>query len=714
MKSRAVAFGLALAATVVAGAVVLGPSRRPSAIPPPRVHVVERLAPEGVAPFLPVELAATASQRWLAADIETIWTRIGAGDARTYRSPALGLAPGDLVAIVATLPQTAPDVSALLLWAGASTLTPEDFARNRRALEPSPDSAALVLRRESVESSSGPLQHLFIHLPPGLDVASSLTALSVLRHADITRRGPVGPVRVTRSGETRDAVLGSANSQLSYGLTKPAHSVSFGLHVNQSDPLTVRVRQRRDGTDSEILATSITGAGWHDLTATLADSRPSTIIVEADATAPAAVAWSTPLSLAADTVADKPHIIVYVADALRADALGLYGAKSTRTPMIDALGQQSAVFERAYAAASWTKPSIATLLTSLYPDTHGLGSRFYSDQLPESVPALQSMLADAGYRTAQFSANPFAGALSNLDRGFDVASTITGFDNTTPSSTGEGSAAHIHDRALEWLGRHRGERTFAYIHAVDTHPPFSVRTDTPRGSYDASLASLDAAIGVFRQRLQALGLGNLLFVLTADHGEAFGEHGRTGHGQSVYEEEVRVPLILHWRGRIVPARINEPLHHVDVVPTILALADVAAPDGIQGVSVWPFSRSSRPSPVMVTRFVYPEDVDRPTVDRNDARALIDFPWKLVLIEPSSAPRRVELYRLDLDPGERRNVADEEPARVRTLSAALEGFGAEQHRRRAAFVARHQPGTGAVRHAPSRDLLDQLRSLGYVR
>ena len=219
---------------------------------------------------------------------------------------------------------------------------------------------------------------------------------------------------------------------------------------------------------------------------------------------------------------------------------------------------------------------------------------------------------------------------------------------------------------------------------------------------------------MFRQRLQALGLGNLLFVLTADHGEAFGEHGRTGHGQSVYEEEVRVPLILHWRGRIVPARINEPLHHVDVVPTILALADVAAPDGIQGVSVWPFSRSSRPSPVMVTRFVYPEDVDRPTVDRNDARALIDFPWKLVLIEPSSAPRRVELYRLDLDPGERRNVADEEPARVRTLSAALEGFGAEQHRRRAAFVARHQPGTGAMRHAPSRDLLDQLRSLGYVR
>jgi arylsulfatase A-like enzyme len=706
--------GLALAATVVAGAVVLGPSRRPSAIPPPRVQVVERLTAAGVAPFQPVALAATASQHWLASDIETAWTRVGTGEARTYRSPALGLAPGNLVAIVATFPQAAPEVSALLLWASASTLTPQDFARNRRALEPSTDGGALVLRRESVESSSGPLQHLFVHLPPGLVVSSSLAALSVLRHADITRHGPVGPLRVTMGGETRDAVLGAVNTPLTYALTKPADSVSFGVHVNQTDPLTVRVRQRHGDTDSQILVAPIAGAGWHDLTAMLANSAPSTITVEAETTAPAVVTWSTPVSLAADTAADKPHIIVYVVDALRADALGLYGAKTTSTPTIDALGRLSAVFERAYAAASWTKPSIATLLTSLYPSTHGLGSRFYSDQLPESVPTLQSRLAEAGYRTAQFPANPFSGALSNLDRGFDVASTITGFETAVPSPSGEGSAAHLHDRALEWFARHRGERTFAYIHAVDTHPPFSVRKDTPRASYEASLASLDSAIGTFRQRLQALGFANVLFVLTADHGEAFGEHGRTGHGQSVYEEEVRVPLVMHWPGRIAPARLNEPLHHVDVVPTILALVDVDAPAGIQGVSLWPFSRSSRPSPIMVTRFVYPDDVDRPTVDRNDARALVDFPWKLVLVEPSSGARRVELYRLDLDPGERRNIADQEPARVRTLTAALEGFGAGQQRMRAAFVARYQPGTGSPRHAPSRDLLDQLRSLGYVR
>ncbi len=262
MKSRAVAFGLALAATVVAGAVVLGPSRRPSAIPPPRVHVVERLAPEGVAPFLPVELAATASQRWLAADIETIWTRIGDGDGSDLSEPGSRVGtgrPGRNRRHAS--PERRPMSQRCCCGPARRRSRPRTSLATGARWSRRPRAPRLVLRRESVESSSGPLQHLFIHLPPGLDVASSLTALSVLRHADITRRGPVGPVRVTRGGETRDAVLGSANSQLSYGLTKPAHSVSFGLHVNQSDPLTVRVRQRRDGTDRRSSRLPLPGPG---------------------------------------------------------------------------------------------------------------------------------------------------------------------------------------------------------------------------------------------------------------------------------------------------------------------------------------------------------------------------------------------------------------------------------------------------------------------
>ena len=709
MQRRTIALGLALAATVVAGAVVIGPTRRQNT-PPPRLRVVERLAtPQGVVPFEPVHAASKSPQRWLAADIENTWTRVGTGAQRTYRSPSLTLAAGELVAIVATFPPAPADATPLLIWSNAPTLSPEDFARNRHALAPSADGAVLVLRREVVESGAQPLQHLFIHLPAGHALASSLTSLSLLRHADVTREGPVGPLRVTKSGETRDAILGAAGHPLSYSLTKPAESVSFGVHIDQSAPLTVRVRHRRGDHDAEVLVAPISRPGWHDLTAKLIESAPSTIVVEVTGV-PGGVTVSTPVALGTD-FEGKPHIVLYVADALRADALGKTGGPHP-TPVLDGLGGAGAVFDRTYASASWTKPSIATLLTSLYPSTYGIGSRYHSDPLPDSVPTIQSTLAAAGYRTAQFSGNPFTGPLSNLDRGFDVASTIAGLGESVSSS--DASAARVHDRALEWLARHREERTFVYVHTVDTHPPFSVRRETPRESHDASVASLDTEIGAFRTRLQALGFEDVLLVVTADHGEAFGEHSRLGHGQSVYEEEVRVPLLLHWPGRIMPGRINEPVHHLDVTPTILSLVNVQAPSGVQGVNLWPFSQSTRPSSVVTTRFVYPDDIEGPVADRDGARALIDFPWKLIVTDPPSSARRIELYQLALDPDERQNLAAQELARVRTLSAALEGFDGEQRRARADYIARHERGAAPGRHTPSRDLLDRLRGLGYVR
>lgn len=703
-----------LAATTAMLALAACAPAQPAEQPAPPLRVVQRLAPvQGAAPVDPLALAATARQRWTADDIAREWTRLGSADSRLYMSPPLDPA-APLFAIVATFPE-AESAEALLLWSAGGTLSAEDFARNRRGLHRTPETRALVLPADSLGAEDQPVRRLFVHLPAGARLAAALEALSVVTRRDLTARGAVGPVRLTEGGTLRDVVLAASGHRIVYGAGEAGSRVSFGLHLPHDGTAEVRAWQESSSGTREILAEQIAGRGWHEFVVAVTPAAGWRLAVSATTSAAGeAVAWSAPLVLAAADRVQPPHIVLYVVDALRADALGLYGAGGGRSPVLDALGREGVVFDHAYAAASWTKPSVTTLFTSLYPATHGVGARYYSDALPSSVTTLAEVLAAAGYMTAQFSANPFTGALSNLDQGFDVAETSGALSagRRGPPPT----AGALHDRAAEWLLRQPAAPAFAYLHAVDTHPPFAVAGATAREAYDASLAALDAAIGDFRRRLAAGGIGgNLLVVVTADHGEAFGEHGREGHGQSVYDEEVRVPLLLHWPGRLSPARIAEPVHHVDLAPTILALAGIAADGaGFTGRSWWPRSAGVPGSPVVVSRFAYPEDLDATVADRTEATALVEYPWKLVSWSDGGSAARAELYRLDTDPGERRDLAREDPARLRSLQRALDQFADAERRRHARFVAEHAVGRDGPAPPQRRDLLDRLRSLGYVR
>ena len=680
--------------------------------------VVQRLSrPLGATPFDPVHLAPTARQRWTAGEIERLWTHRDTSSGRTYRSPVIDMSRGGVFAVVATFP-AARGRPALMLWSSGPTLTPEDFARNRRELRSPDGGRTLVLRADNLQPDERHLQHLFIHLPEATSLGSTLETLSVLDREDLTRHGLTGPLRLTEGGEVRDVVLANPGHRASYDIDATGSLVSFGVHLEAGTVATIRASQQTPSGDTAIATNRIDTPGWHDFTVPLVPHTGRSVLTFEAVTEPTGgVTWSTPLLLAADTPPERPHIILYVVDALRADALALYGATQNRAPVIDALGRQALLFTRAYAAASWTKPSVTTLLTSLYPMTHGVGARFYSDPLPSTAFTLQKALAAAGYLTGQFSANPFTGTLSNLDQGFDVTATPQSLRGVaTPDAGDPIRAADIHQRVLAWLSRHSGARVFAYIQPVDTHPPFSITGATPREAYEASLASVDTEIGRFRDRLASLGLAdNTLFVLTADHGESFGEHGREGHGQSVFDEEVRVPLLVHWPGRIAPTRVDEPVHHVDLAPTILAIAGIPDADSrFQGRSLWPGAPTQRPSPVVVTRFVYPEDADSSVADRTETHAIIDYPWKLMVFARPGAPVRAELYRLDSDQTERQDLAGSQVARVKTLQSALERFMADQAQRRLRFHADHasvSPPPGTLLRG---DLLDQLRSLGYVR
>jgi arylsulfatase A-like enzyme len=313
------------------------------------------------------------------------------------------------------------------------------------------------------------------------------------------------------------------------------------------------------------------------------------------------------------------------------------------------------------------------------------------------------VLAANGYVTVQVSANPFTGAVSGLDRGFDTVFTSTAF--------GEGNAfaleaSPVFDRFLEWAASRPHDRYFAYLHVVDTHGATSL------AAYRAAARRLDGEIARLLKSIGETAAGaNVLVAITADHGEAFADHGRTGHGQSVYEEEIRVPLIIREPTLRSARVVDEPVHLVDLMPTLLDYTGIAIDDTlIQGRSLRrpPF----RASPVVVTKFTYPEDVAIPG-DRTDSHAIVDFPWKLITREEPGQPRNLELYRLDVDPAERDDLADDEPARTKQLEAALDVFLHEQARARARFLSTYDRGR-MPRPVPARELVDQLRSLGYVR
>jgi arylsulfatase A-like enzyme len=684
---------------------------KPPASPPP-LRVVQRLdRPSNVAPFDPVRLATAAGQRWTAAEIERSWTRLGTVASATYRSPAIANPSERLFAIVAALPATRSAQAATLLWSGESVLSREDFTRNRQELRAHDPAGVLVLRGDSVDFDPQPIQHLFLHVPSGVQLGAALDSLSVVRRSDILHNGAIGPLRVTLRGETREVVIAGPGTRPAHeiSLASPA-SLSFGVFAESLSPVRIRIRADSD----ELLVQDVQPGEWHDFSLPLAGSELRQVGFEAQPET-ATVYWSTPLVLQPDPVPERPNILLYVVDALRADAIGAYGSAAGRTPAIDALAREGLVFERAYSAASWTKPSVATLFTSLYPMTHGLGARFYSDQLPAAAWTLPQALAANGYATAQFSANPFTGALSNLDRGFDSTMMAPRPVGTASAARGSRRASAIHERLLAWLSARRHQRFFAYVHPVDTHPPFAVGGGTPREGYDASLAALDQEVAALRRNLATLGLDrNTLFVLTADHGEAFGEHGREGHGQSVYDEEVRVPLILRWSAGFPQARMWEPVHHVDLAPTILGAAGIAIPDHLQGRSFWRVGGSPHRSPVVVTRSIYPEDIDSPLTDRSEAIAIVDYPWKLIRSELSDGRHRLELYQLAVDPGERQDQAVAEAARARMLEDALDRFLRDQRAARARFAADHGIAAPPVASRPSRELLDRLKSLGYVR
>jgi arylsulfatase A-like enzyme len=314
-------------------------------------------------------------------------------------------------------------------------------------------------------------------------------------------------------------------------------------------------------------------------------------------------------------------VVLVVMDTTRLDALGCYGREDGATPNIDAVAAEGVRFDRAISTSGWTLPSVASLLTATWPTIHGAVGRgtMLSTVRRELVTAAEAMKL-AGYRTAAYANAAFVSPQLGIDRGFDVFDHVYAFNRSTRR------ADETVDAAVAFIREHRSDDCFILVHLFDPHldydPPgeYGTRFTGGRGRpappltmehclalgeegaedvayvrqvYQGEVAFMDAHIGRLISELRSAGAyERAVLVLTADHGEEFWDHGDFEHGHTLYDELVRVPLIVKFPYDLKPARreVSWQVRSIDVMPTVFDYLGVDVPDTFEGESMLPLVR----------------------------------------------------------------------------------------------------------------------------
>jgi arylsulfatase A-like enzyme/Flp pilus assembly protein TadD len=350
-----------------------------------------------------------------------------------------------------------------------------------------------------------------------------------------------------------------------------------------------------------------------------------------------------------------------------------------------------------------TRPSHVSIFTGLYPAEHGIRDNV-SPSLSAEIPTLAGVLKGAGFQTAAFVSSIVVSSQSGLGRGFDTYSDHfdVGGDDARFLNSLQKRGDLTMGEAVKWLESPAEGRRFAWIHLYDPHDPYE--PPEPYASryagrpYDGEVAWSDELVGRLDTTLERLGLrGETLLVVTSDHGEGLGEHGESVHGFFVYESTLRVPLLLRGPGITPGGRLAVTARSVDLFPTLLDLLGVPAPTSVR-FSGRSLASTLRGGPAPAEEPAYAESL-LPLLHYgwSDLRAVRDGRWKYI-----QAPRP-ELYDLQSDPGELRDLASAEPARVEALRTGLA--------RRLEAERAAAPATGAA-GVPA-DLLEKLGALGYL-
>jgi len=443
----------------------------------------------------------------------------------------------------------------------------------------------------------------------------------------------------------------------------------------------------------------------------------------------------------------KPNIILVSIDSLRPDHLGSYGYARDTSPFLDRLAREGTRFENAISTTSWTLPAHAAMFTGLQDSVHGLVDNGL--RLSDGHLTLAEILRREGYDTAGFFGGPYLHPTLGVAQGFDVyESCMTTLADHTGDTDVRNSAlmmvapSHLdvtgpetQKRVARWARERQGEAPFfLFVHLWDVHydyiPPLEyVERFSPdyRGSidgrlvanpaihpgmasedrervialYDAEIRFTDDTLAGIVADLEERGMmQNTLLVVTADHGEEFFEHGQKGHNKSLFDEVLRVPLIVHWPGRVAAGRVEATqVQIIDLLPTLATAAGVPGPIAVQGRDL---------GPLLEGRTLAPRDaLSELLIGGARFRSLRSNARKVIEVS-----RGGDAYLFDLtsDPKELAATGPDDDAGAAELRATQAELGAALER---CDSFREMLGTaGAEALDVSAEIEAQLRALGY--
>lgn len=362
-------------------------------------------------------------------------------------------------------------------------------------------------------------------------------------------------------------------------------------------------------------------------------------------------------------------VILLSVDTFRADHLGVYGYGRPTTPRLQELAAKSVLFERAYSSAPTTHLSLPVLLTGRTIGEIPWDRRTSPYGVLDTVDTLPEILArEKGFHTAVLVTHRFLTPKWGWDQGFSEKDGALLYPESVfrKISTGDKLAA----RLSRWIERHKNERFFVWAHLMDAHASFLKHPEGPDfgdgvlDRYDSEIWYVDRTIGKIADALERLGIADdTMLVVTGDHGELFGEHGRSGHGSSLYEEVARIPLLVRSPG-LGPAVSACVTGNVDVAPTILNLVGVdGGAFGMSGASLVPDAAGA---PCPADREITAE-IRYGRMSAPDVRGIIGQRWKLVSNVKTGT---YKLFDLERDPEEARSVAAEERERFDAMKRRL--------------------------------------------
>jgi arylsulfatase A-like enzyme len=402
----------------------------------------------------------------------------------------------------------------------------------------------------------------------------------------------------------------------------------------------------------------------------------------------------------------RPNLVLIVVDTLRADRTTPYGFAQDTTPELARWAARGVVFERALAQSSWTKISMASLFTSLWPRSHAI--RDVRDGLGDGAQTLAEALRDAGYRCYAVQTNGWLDQSFGFQQGFERYVFPSGAGARLPRAGVWPHVDRVVEEAERLLAAHdRSAPLFLYLHFMDVHeyaapPEFKTFGGDAQGAYLAAIRWVDDGIRRVREALEREGLArSTLIAFASDHGESLGEHGREGHARDLRAPVLHVPLVLRLPFESAPLRIAMQVRNLDIAPTLLEAAGVPVPAGFEGESLWALVAADgapdRPSFAALGAPLYP--------DAAVEVSFVDGGWSYALrIAPDPRAGEALLFDRQVDPGENVDLARREPDEAARMRAQLDAHLAAP------------PVAGAraqdVHIEPS--IAERLRAMGYLR